>query len=173
MKSKRTLFFRVAAIVLLVVIAAIMMVIGRGHTVYLDNKTMEYEGESYSALYKVVASHNGEKFAKLYARERGMITCIGQKITIDLEITAEKGGVEETKTITLKLPYNMDGIIINLPAYLAGLPEEAYLSQFIPSPEEEAQEPDVSNPDDGFGGMEGMEGMESMEGMEGDPAPTP
>jgi len=39
------------------------------------------------------------------------------------------------------LPYSMDGIIINLPAYLAGLPEEAYLTEFIPAPEE-SEEPD-------------------------------
>lgn len=59
-----------------------------------------------------------------------MATCIGQKITMTLEITQEKGGSEETRTVTIPVPYSMDGVAINLPGYLAGLPEEAYLSEF-------------------------------------------
>ena len=35
--KKRTLFFRIGAIVILLAIAAVMMVIGRGHTVYFAN----------------------------------------------------------------------------------------------------------------------------------------
>lgn len=65
-----------------------------------------------------------------------MATCIGQKFEMTLQITQEKGGSEETVTVTLPLPYNMDGIAINLPAYMAGLPEEAYLSEFQPAQEE-------------------------------------
>ena len=44
--KKRTLFFRIGAIVILLAIAAVMMVIGRGHTVYFDNKKLEYNGET-------------------------------------------------------------------------------------------------------------------------------
>lgn len=53
---------------------------------------------------------------KLYDRERGSATCIGQKFTVTLEITEKKGGSETTQTYTIPLPKNMDGIIINLPA---------------------------------------------------------
>ena len=41
MKNRRAIIFRVGAILLLLIIAASMMVIGRGHTVYIDNKTIE------------------------------------------------------------------------------------------------------------------------------------
>lgn len=135
MKTKRTILFRLGAILILLIIAGIMMVIGRGHTVYIDNKTLEYNGQTYETPYKIVAFADGEQFAKLYAKERGMTTCIGQTIHMTLEITQEKGGSEETMDISLTLPYNMDGIAINLPAYLAGLPEEAYLSEFQPAPD--------------------------------------
>ncbi|NCB63914.1 MAG: hypothetical protein EOM52_09970 [Clostridia bacterium] len=136
MKNIRRILFRVGAVAVLVAISAVMMVIGRGHTVYMDNKTLEYNGQTYEAPYKVVIFTNGEQIAKLYNKERGMATCIGQKFEMTLEITQEKGGSEETKIVTLGLPYNMDGIAINLPAFLAGLPEEAYLSQFQIAPEE-------------------------------------
>lgn len=37
----------------------------------------------------------------------------------------------------------MDGIILNIPAMFAGLPQEAYLSEFIPTAAEEAMEEDT------------------------------
>lgn len=130
MKTKRTILFRVGAVTLLLIIAAIMMLIGRGHTIYIDNKKLEYNGQTYETPYKVVVFVDGEQVAKLYNKERGMATCIGQKFEMTLEITKEKGGSEELVTVTLDLPYSMDGIAINLPGYLAGLPQEAYLSEF-------------------------------------------
>ncbi|MEG1651147.1 MAG: DUF6672 family protein [Oscillospiraceae bacterium] len=150
MKNKRSILFRVGAVVLLLAIAGVMMIIGRGHTVYIDNKAIDYNGQSYTAPYKAVLSSKGEQFAKLYNNERGMTTCIGQKFTMTLEITQKKGGKEETSTVSLTLPYNMDNIAINLPAFLAGLPEEAYLSTFQPlveEPEEPEELPSAETPE--------------------------
>ena len=48
-----------------------------------------------------------------------------------LKIMQEKGGSETSTTCKLKLPYKLDGVVINIPAYLAGLPEEAYMSEFV------------------------------------------
>ncbi len=151
MKATRTILFRLGAIALLLAIAGAMMVIGRGHTVYIDNKTIDFGGQTYTAPYKVVVFVDGEQVAKLYNKERGMATCIGQKFEMTLEITQEKGGSEETVTVTLSLPYNMDGIAINLPAYMAGLPEEAYLSEFQPIAAESEEEGEEELPTDEFG----------------------
>ena len=148
MNKLRKLLFRVGAVLLLVVIAGIMFIIGRGHTVYLDNKTLEYNGETYSALYKIEVVKDGETLTKLGKRERGMATNIGQNFEITLRITREKKGAEETKVIQLKLPYSMDGIILNLPGYLEGLPEEAYLSEFISSAETEPVEEETPTEDE-------------------------
>lgn len=143
MKNKRMILFRVGTILLLLIIAGIMMVIGRGHTVYIDNKSLEYNGQTYETPYRVDVYVDDERVAKLRDDERGMATCIGQKFTMTLVITQEKGGSESTMTVTVPLPYSMDGIAINLPAYIAGLPQEAYLSEFQPAPdivEEETEE---------------------------------
>ena len=154
MKNKRMILFRLGAVALLIAIAASMMVIGRGHTVYLDNKTLDYNGQTYSTPYKIVIFVDGEQVAKLYDREGGMATCIGQKFDMTLEITQEKGGNEETTTVTVALPYGMDGVAINLPAYLAGLPEDAYLTEFVATSAEE--EPTDEAPVDEFA-LEGLE----------------
>ena len=153
MKKKRTILFRVGAVLLLLIIAGFMMLIGRGHTVYIDNKSFDYNGQTYTTPNKVEVFVDGEQVAKLRDKERGMATCIGQKFNMTLEITQEKGGTEETVNVTLDLPYHMDGIAVNLPAYLAGLPEEAYLSEFQIAeevPEESSEEAPVDGAIDEF-----------------------
>ena len=39
--SARSIIFKAAALLILIVIAVVMLVIGRGHTVYIDNKTLD------------------------------------------------------------------------------------------------------------------------------------
>ena len=145
MKTRR-LIIRIAAVLVLVVIGVVMGVIGRGHTIYLDNKSLDYEGQSYKAPYKVTVTAGGEQVAKLYDKERGSATCMGGTFTVTLEIMQTKGGAEEVQTYKIPVPSNMDGVIINIPGYLAGLPQEAYLSEFVAAPSEETDE-DVSTDD--------------------------
>ena len=161
MKSKRRIVFSVLLVLILVGVAASMMVIGRGHTVYFDNKTLEdYQGQTYKAFEKVVVTVKGEQVAKLAKRDRGMSVWIGQNFKMILEVTREKGDESEIHEIDLKLPYNVDGIVVNLPALLAGLPEEAWFSEFVPAVTEEAPEEEVPGEGDdfGLGGDMGLEG---------------
>ena len=155
MKNKKTLIIQIIAVVLLIALGYAMTIIGRGHTVYLDAKKIEVDGTELKPPYKTEGYVNGERIAKLYDKERGVATCIGQTLTVTLEITQQKGGTEEVYAYNIPVPRKMDNVIINLPGFLAGLPEEAYLSEFIPSPDEvAADETDVPSDDD-FG-MEDM-----------------
>ena len=157
-KTRRTLFSLLLVLVL-VCVGAAMMVIGRGHTVYFDNKTLEeYQGQTYKAAHKIVVTVKGEEVAKLGARERGMSVWIGQNFKMVLEVTQEKGGEPAIHEIDLKLPYSVDGIVINLPALLAGLPEEAWFSEFVPA-ETEVPEEEVPGEGDEFG-LESELGLE-------------
>ena len=130
-KKTTSILFKVGTVVLLLVIAAVMFAIGRGHTVYFDNKKLEYNGSTIDTPYKVVVIDGDEQVGKLYDKERAMTTVIGQTLDITFKITQEKGGDETIVSYRFALPYNMDGIIINLPGLFAGLPEEAYLSEFV------------------------------------------
>ncbi len=153
--NKRRLLFRIGAVALLVVIAACMMIIGRGHTVYIDNKTLEYEGQSYAPYYRATVYVNGERVSKLQPKERASATNIGQSFSMSLELIKEKGQDAETVDISIKLPYNMDGIIVNIPGYLAGLPQEAWMSEFISIPSEaEMQEEAPTEEEDVLAGAE-------------------
>ena len=95
MKNGKRLVIRVVFAAALIALGAVMMVVGRGHTVYFDNKTLDYNGETYQAPYRVIVYIKGEQIAKLYARERGMTTHVGQDFGMALGVTQEKGGDEQ------------------------------------------------------------------------------
>ena len=151
MNKARRLFFRLGTVLILVAICAVMMVIGRGHTVYFDNKQLEYNGTTCECPYKIKVLVKDEQVANLKAKERGMATTIGQNFEMTLKITQAKGDDEVIETYQLKLPYNMDGIVVNLPAYLEGLPEEAWMSEFVPIATESSAEDEEVPSGDEFG----------------------
>lgn len=160
MNKGKTLIIRLATVAVAVAVAATMMVIGRGHTIYFDNKTLEaYQGQDYKAFERVVVTVNGEEVAKLGKRERGSSIWIGQNFRMTLEITEKKGDEPVVKEVSIKLPYSVDGIVINLPAYLAGLPEEAWFSEFVPLVTEEP-----ADEEPGAGDEFGMDGELGLDG---------
>ena len=148
MNKTRRLLFRVGTVLILLAIAACMTVVGRGHTVYFDNKKLEYEGTTYDPPYKVTVYVGGEQVAKLNAKERGMATTIGQDFEMELKIMEVKGGDETRETYQIKLPRNLDGIVVNLPAFLAGLPEEVWMTEFVPLTPQETVEEEVPSGDE-------------------------
>ena len=155
MKNKtRSWIIRAAFLLVLVLIAVVMLRIGRGHTIYFDNRALDYQGTTTAAPYKITVTVNGEQISKLYEKERCSVTNIGDKLELTLEVMQQKGGSETTTTYNLKLPHNLDGVIINLPGYIAGLPEEAYLEEFIPAPSTDLDDEEAPVTDDmGLGDM--------------------
>ncbi len=131
MKSKRSFLYTAGTFLVILLIAIAMFIIGRGHTIFFDNKTFEYENQTYPAAYKVTVYVNNKEVAKLMKRERGMANWMGQNFKMELEVTQEKGGESVKYPLAIKLPYSMDGIILNIPAILAGFGQEVYQTQFI------------------------------------------
>ena len=150
MKNTRSVLIKIGALALLLGVAALMFVIGRGHTVYFDNKTFEAaDGTTVETAYRVEVYVNGERVAKLAKRERGMATWIGQNFEMDLVVTQNKGD-DETKALhyEIKLPYGMDGVVVNLNALLAGYPQQEYMTEFVPIPSAAEEEEEVIITDD-------------------------
>lgn len=151
----RKWMFRLGTVLVLIAIAACMMVIGRGHTVYFDNKKLDYQGQTYDTYRRINVFVNGEQVAKLSAKDRGMASFMGQSFSFDLEITKEKGDDPVTNTYHIKVPYDRDGTVLNLPGLLAGLPEEAYTTEFVPvEPEPSAEDEEIVTEDFGIGESE-------------------
>ena len=157
MKSGNKILFRLGAVAITVAIAVLMAVIGRGHTIYFDSKSGSYNGTEYTAPYKTEVYVGDERVAKLYDGERGMASTMGQSFKYSIEVTPEKGGDSYTKELSLKVPYHMDGVVINIAALEAGLPEEAYLSEFVPVPSPAEMEDEEVITDEFAGLTEGDE----------------
>ena len=135
MNNKRKWIFRGCTLLVILIIAAVMFIVGRGHTVYIDNKTLEYNGETYDALNKVEVWVGEERLSKLAKRERTSSTVIGQSFEMKLINTVNKGDEPTEEKVKLSLPYGWDGIVVNVPGYLAGLPQEAWMTEFVAEPE--------------------------------------
>ena len=127
----KTFWFRAATVVLLIVIAVIMLFIGRKHIIYIDNKTLEYDGGKVSALYKVEFVNEDGETKKLYQRERGEIDFMGQAHTLNLTVTEKKGGEEVVHKIKLNIPFGKDAVVVNVPALLAGLDKSIWMTDFV------------------------------------------
>ena len=150
---KRSLIAKICTVIVILGIAVCMFFIGRGHTVYFDAKTIEYNGETLEPGYRTAIFVNGERVARLSAGDRGMATWIGQNFKMTVEVTPEKGAEAVSHEISLKLPYNMDGIVLNVPALLAGAPEEVYMSEFVSlATEVSTTEEEIITDDFGIGG---------------------
>ena len=139
-RDKKTWIVRGITLLVVIVIAAAMFIIGRGHTIYFDNKSLEAGGETIETPYSIEVYVKGEKVAKLKSGERGMADTMGQTFDMQLLVTKEKGGNASRINVSLPIPYNMDGVILNLPAMLAGKGPEVYMTEFVPTPSSEELE---------------------------------
>ena len=61
MNKTKTLLIRIITVVFFVALAVLMYFLGRGHTVYIDNKKLEYNGTTYDTPYKVEVYVGGER----------------------------------------------------------------------------------------------------------------
>ncbi len=149
-KVNKTLLYRIGVVLLLVVIAVIMIFIGRKHIIYVDNKTLD----DVSALYKIEVSVKNNDTKKLYQRERGEITIMGQKAKLNLVVTDKKGGSERELTYTLHIPFKKDAVVVNIPAMLKGLDESVWMTDFVSlATATTAEDATVVLTDDGMGDL--------------------
>ena len=131
MKNK-SLLYKIILVLVLVAICFIMIYIGRGHTLYFDNKEMEVNGKSVSAPYRVKVFVKGNEVADLNDGDRGMAIWIGPKAHLELEVTEKKGGDKKTVSCDVALPRAYDGVVINLVGLMNNAPYDTYISEFVP-----------------------------------------
>ena len=128
---KKGLIAKICTVVVILGIAACMFIIGRGHTVYFDAKSIDYNGETLKPGYRTAIFVNGERVARLEDGDRGMATWIGQNFKFRVEVTPEKGADPVPYEFSIKLPYSLDGIVLNMPALIAGAPQDVYMTEFV------------------------------------------
>ena len=75
MKDKKRFFIRLATVLVLIGIAVLMYFLGRGHTVYLDNKKLEFNGKTYGQMMVARPEDPAElKQVQAYLAKAGLTT---------------------------------------------------------------------------------------------------
>ncbi|MDR1873753.1 MAG: hypothetical protein LBQ90_01890 [Synergistaceae bacterium] len=95
-------FLRLLLLALVVLLGTWLVYIGREHQVFLDNKTIEVDGQSFRALKSVKVSVNGAEPVELLPRDRDLALVVGPAFRIRVEVMDE-WGEEVVKTIDREL----------------------------------------------------------------------
>ena len=124
-------YVRLGVIVLVILLAVFLYNYGKQHTVYIDNRTIEIDGVSYKALDWAEVSVDGGESEEYSPRTRREATVMRQKHSIHVLYEDEDFNQFEYDA-EFSIPLNETYIVLSLPALVAGLPEEQYLSEFVP-----------------------------------------
>ena len=133
MKVSKAFWYRLGSLALILIIAVLMFIVGRGHTLYVDNKTFETPAGTFEALYRtdVYVSESSDEMQQLSARERSAFKFMGQTATLNIEYRTVRNGEKKQAVYKLGVPYGLDGIVINVPALLAGQGPDIYMYEFV------------------------------------------
>ncbi len=121
---RRRLAIRAALVALVAGIGAFSMVVGRGHTVVLDD--MRPKDGSYEPVRMLSAKLGRGKAVELSSGVRELVTVTGQspKLVVDWMDGSEPVSVE------LSIPFKQDFVIVYLPKLKAGT--EPWVEPFFP-----------------------------------------
>ncbi len=132
----RSLIQRTCVILGLIVLAACLFYIGRGHTLLLDTNAVTIDGRELRSFSSAAVSVDGQELNSSMGRaERVMLVVSGPKHRIVIQDDSDPDKkVERAFTI----PTFMDMAIVSIPAILGDAPVEHWVVPFVPAPVEDA-----------------------------------
>jgi hypothetical protein len=110
---------RVAALIVVLLVSVGLFYIGREHKVFLDNKTIEVEGQSFRALKFVRVTVADNPSVELMPRDRDLSKVVGPSFKLKVEVLDEFGEeVEKTIEKELKPGFDKD-MMLSMPLLAA------------------------------------------------------
>lgn len=130
MKISRRFYVRSIALVLLVLLFVVMFLIGKQHSVLIDNRNVEVNGIEYKALNIVEFYIDNEDGIELAKRDRDQVDVTGQSHKVKVVYTDSNWDEIELER-KVKLPLNEDMLLFSIPAFIAS-PDDVsiYLTPF-------------------------------------------
>lgn len=122
--KKRSLVVRSVIIVAYILLAIIMFVSGRSHTVLIDNHAAE-DG-SYKAIKGMTVSVNNSKPSEFMKGDRDKFVIKGQ--TLKVKVQSFDGKIDTV--YTFKIPLKTDSVLISIPKLAAGMDESQAMEEF-------------------------------------------
>lgn len=128
--SRRNLF-QLAALSVIILLAVVMFIIGRQHTILLDNKTIEHDGKTYTAFPIVEVEVDTDGEIELAARDRDKAEVMGQHHKLTVTYT-DKFFEEHQVVKRFKVPIGFDMVLVSIPALVGELDESVWMQHYIP-----------------------------------------
>jgi hypothetical protein len=123
--NKKRIIVRICAILLLALLGFIMFRVGRKHTILLDNKTIEIQGEEFKALDIVEIQVNKLEELELAKRDRDLAEVMGQSQKVRVTYTdSEWNEIEIERKI--KVPHKDVMIVFSIPAFIEHPDDSTY-----------------------------------------------
>ena len=111
---------RIGILCFFVALSVLLFYIGREHQVFLDNRTMEVEGNSFRALKFVKVTINDSQPVELMPRDRDLVKVVGPSFRLKVEVMDEFGE-EVEKVIEKKLtPGFSKGMMLSMSLLASG-----------------------------------------------------
>lgn len=110
----KKLLLRTFLIILIIVISIFLYIFGQSHSVFIDNKKIEYNDKIYEAYDLIIVEYNDE-VQEIKSKKRKVFYIKGPSATLKVKYNIE--GVENEIIKKIKIPLNKD-IIINLPLFI-------------------------------------------------------
>jgi hypothetical protein len=132
----RRLVVRGTLVAACVALAAVAFLLGKGHTILVDNK--DAEDGSVQAIDGVLVGVDGQEPLELYSGDRDKAVVRGQSHTVTIE--AVGGGTKVQKRI--HLPIGVDVLLLSIPKLAAGAEQAlvAFVAPPSPPPAEDSGE---------------------------------
>ncbi len=112
--------YRIIALIGIFILAIVLFIIGKGHTLLLDNQDVTIDGKTYEATHAIRVVINDQKaiLVKAGKRKKAKVPVAGPWHRITVEILDEDKNVLQTleKKITLGLD---DMLLLHLPALIS------------------------------------------------------
>ena len=128
--SRKRLIVRSALVAVYVAILVLMLLLGKRHTILIDNKAAE-DG-SYAAIDGMSVQIDSLESAEYYPGDRDKAVVTGQRHKIKIEILSESKVVEQSFSV----PFGQDMVILSVPKLVAGI--APYLEPFVQQAESAA-----------------------------------
>jgi hypothetical protein len=134
--AARRIAIRAALVAVYVGLTLLVFIMGKGHTILVDNK--DAEDGSVRAIDGVMVAVDRQEALELYAGDRDKAVVMGQVHTVSIEIIAD--GTKVARRI--RLPLGEEMLLLSVPKLAAG--REPALVPFV-APQAAAPEEGVGN----------------------------
>lgn len=120
---------QLGVVIFVILLGVVMFIVGKEHTILLDNKDIESGGVAYGAFKIVEAQVNRGEKLELGPRDRDKAEVMGQRHKVTVTYT-DKYYDEHVVVKKFRVPISQRMVLVSLPALVAELDQAVWLTNY-------------------------------------------